>query len=106
MRGATELLEHLPVEHGCLGFTGNLNACKQKRKVTAGSGCGHTASFKLGYTHRVSLYFKGRSKVAANLSAEVSSYLKAHRDMKLNNSGGHVVQGLLLCTADPQTHAM
>ena len=25
MRGATQLLEHLPVEHGCLGFTGNLN---------------------------------------------------------------------------------
>lgn len=54
----------------------------------------------------VSLYFKGRSKVAANLSAEVFSYLKAHWDMKLSNSGGHVVQGLLLCTADPQTHAM
>ncbi len=25
MRGATQLLEHLPVEHGCLGLTGNLN---------------------------------------------------------------------------------
>lgn len=24
MGGATQLLEHLPVEHRCLGFTGNL----------------------------------------------------------------------------------
>ena len=25
VRGATQLLEHLPVEHGGFGFTGNLN---------------------------------------------------------------------------------
>lgn len=30
MGGAAELLEHLPVEHGCLGLTGNLNTRKGK----------------------------------------------------------------------------
>lgn len=30
MRGATQLLEDLPVEHGCLSFTGNLKMWEQK----------------------------------------------------------------------------
>lgn len=30
MGGATQLLEHLPVEHGCLSLTGNLNVWRNK----------------------------------------------------------------------------
>lgn len=35
MRGATKLLEHLPVEHGCLRFTCDLKVQKHRRIVKA-----------------------------------------------------------------------
>lgn len=41
MRGAAQLLKHLPVVHGCLSLTGNLNKWR-KINMTAVSGCSHT----------------------------------------------------------------
>lgn len=40
MRGAAQLLKHLPVEHGGLGFTGNLNKSKLQRCEAAWGGRG------------------------------------------------------------------
>ena len=42
MRGATQLLEHLSVEHGGLGFTGDLNT--SRKRITQESGCSRTES--------------------------------------------------------------
>ena len=47
MRGAAQLLKHLPVEHGCLSLTGNLNKGRKNknRDMTAVSGCSDTLRF-------------------------------------------------------------